>query len=171
VIREIGERLIECRLELHPAKTKIVYCRDGYRKGKYHDVQFNFLGYSFRPRHAMSRRGNLFLSFLPTVNVKAAKSIRVQRSINGTTNKPIQLFKINMLITGFLKNVPIILCLLAKYYWNIYINAKYFWNFLQGRSGSVPYLFRQAIPKCATPSLVSQSVPLIAIGLMHLAQN
>jgi RNA-directed DNA polymerase len=76
VIREIGERLIECGLELHPAKTKIVYCRDGYRKGKYHDVQFNFLGYSFRPRHAMSRRGNLFLSFLPAVSVKAAKSIR-----------------------------------------------------------------------------------------------
>jgi RNA-directed DNA polymerase len=39
-------------------------------------VQFNFLGYSFRPRHAMSRRGNLFLSFLPAVSVKAAKSIR-----------------------------------------------------------------------------------------------
>ena len=76
MMREIGERLTECGLTLHPAKTKIVYCRDGYRRGRYHDVQFDFLGYSFRPRHAMSRRGNLFLSFLPAVSVKAAKSIR-----------------------------------------------------------------------------------------------
>jgi RNA-directed DNA polymerase len=76
VIRQIAERLTECGLELHPVKTKIVYCRDGYRRGKYHTVQFDFLGYSFRPRHAMSRRGNLFLSFIPAVSVKAAKSMR-----------------------------------------------------------------------------------------------
>jgi RNA-directed DNA polymerase len=76
VIRQIAERLTECGLELHPVKTKIVYCRDGYRRGKYHTVQFDFLGYCFRPRHAMSRRGNLFLSFIPAVSVKAAKSMR-----------------------------------------------------------------------------------------------
>jgi RNA-directed DNA polymerase len=76
MIRQITERLTECGLELHPVKTKIVYCRDGYRKGKYHAVQFDFLGYCFRPRHAMSRRGNLFLSFIPAVSVKAAKSMR-----------------------------------------------------------------------------------------------
>jgi len=76
VIQQIAKRFGECGLELHPVKTKIVYCRDGYRRGNYHNVQFDFLGYSFRPRHAMSRRGNLFLSFIPAVSVKAAKSMR-----------------------------------------------------------------------------------------------
>ena len=39
----------ECRLELHPAKTKIVYCKDRNRTGAYPNVQFDFLGYCFRP--------------------------------------------------------------------------------------------------------------------------
>ena len=43
-------RLAECRLEMHPTKTKIVYCKDGKRKGKYPNVKFDFLGYCFRPR-------------------------------------------------------------------------------------------------------------------------
>jgi RNA-directed DNA polymerase len=42
-------RLAECHLELHP-KTKIVYCKDGKRKGTYPNVKFDFLGYEFRPR-------------------------------------------------------------------------------------------------------------------------
>ena len=42
--------LTECRLELHPTKTKIVYCKDGKRKGTYPNVKFDFLGYEFRPR-------------------------------------------------------------------------------------------------------------------------
>lgn len=76
MMREIDERLAECGLTLHPVKTRIVYCRDGYRRGRYQDVQFDFLGYSFRPRHAKSRRGKLFLSFLPAISAQAAKSIR-----------------------------------------------------------------------------------------------
>jgi hypothetical protein len=30
---ELQARLAECRLEMHPTKTKIVYCKDGKRKG------------------------------------------------------------------------------------------------------------------------------------------
>jgi len=76
MLNEIRDRLAECGLELHPDKTKIVYCRDGYRRGRYPDVQFDFLGYSFQPRHAKSYRGNLFLSFLPAVSAKAGRAIR-----------------------------------------------------------------------------------------------
>jgi hypothetical protein len=43
---ELRARLAECHLELHPTKTKIVYCRDGKRKGTYSNVKFDFLGYS-----------------------------------------------------------------------------------------------------------------------------
>jgi hypothetical protein len=39
-------RLAECHLEMHPAKTKVVYCKDEHRQGKYPNVKFDFLGYS-----------------------------------------------------------------------------------------------------------------------------
>ena len=63
-------------MELHPEKTKIVYCQDGQREQQYPTVTFDFLGYRFQPRQAKSRRGNLFLNFSPAVSTKAAKSIR-----------------------------------------------------------------------------------------------
>jgi RNA-directed DNA polymerase len=44
---ELQARLAECRLELHPTKTKIVYCKDERRKGTYPNVKFDFLGYEF----------------------------------------------------------------------------------------------------------------------------
>jgi RNA-directed DNA polymerase len=49
---ELQARLAECHLEMHPTKTKVVYCKDGKRKGKYPNVKFDFLGYCFRPRLA-----------------------------------------------------------------------------------------------------------------------
>jgi RNA-directed DNA polymerase len=42
---DLQVRLAVCRLELHPTKTKIVYCKDGRRKEKYPNVNFDFLGY------------------------------------------------------------------------------------------------------------------------------
>src|SRR6202041_4191305 len=51
-------RLAEGRLERHPTKTKIVYCKDGNRKGKYPNIQFDFLGYGFRPRLVRRSRDN-----------------------------------------------------------------------------------------------------------------
>lgn len=72
----IRDRLAACNLELHPEKTKIVYCEDDDRRGTYEHTSFDFLGYTFRPRRAKNRRGKLFISFLPGVSTKAAKSIR-----------------------------------------------------------------------------------------------
>ncbi len=69
-------RLAECGLELHPEKTKIVYCKDDDRRGTHEHTSFDFLGYTFRPRRAKNRKGKLFISFLPGVSNKAAKSIR-----------------------------------------------------------------------------------------------
>src|SRR5262249_34228173 len=42
---ELQARLAECRLEMHPTKTKVVYCKDGKRRGTYPNIQFDFLGY------------------------------------------------------------------------------------------------------------------------------
>jgi RNA-directed DNA polymerase len=76
LLAAIRERLAECGLELHPEKTKIVYCKDDDRRGSHEQTSFDFLGYTFRPRRAKNRHGKLFISFLPGVSSKAAKSIR-----------------------------------------------------------------------------------------------
>jgi RNA-directed DNA polymerase len=74
---ELQARLAECRLELHPTKTKIVYCKDGKRKGTYPNVKFDFLGYCFRPRLVRRSRDNkLFCGFNPAVSASALKSMR-----------------------------------------------------------------------------------------------
>jgi len=74
--RVLDQRFADCGLVLHPQKTKIVYCKDTNRKGKYSICQFDFLGYAFRPRRA-KWRGDLYgLSFLPAASPKALKAIR-----------------------------------------------------------------------------------------------
>ena len=74
---ELQARLAECGLEMHPTKTKIVYCKDGKRKGRYPNVTFDFLGYQFRPRVVRSSRNSeLFCSFTPAVSPSALKAIR-----------------------------------------------------------------------------------------------
>ncbi len=50
VLLQITDRMSQCELELHPLKTKIVYCKDFKRKEPYEQVQFDFLGFSFQPR-------------------------------------------------------------------------------------------------------------------------
>ncbi|MGO9974800.1 MAG: group II intron maturase-specific domain-containing protein [Solirubrobacteraceae bacterium] len=58
-----------------------MYCKDSNRKGSHEHEQFTFLGYTFRPRRAWNRRGELFVSFAPAVSDVAAKAIgrRIKR--------------------------------------------------------------------------------------------
>lgn len=72
----LGKRLEECGLQMHPEKTKIVYCKDDNRKGDYVNTKFDFLGYGFQPRWAKSKKGEMFVSFSPAISDKASKSIR-----------------------------------------------------------------------------------------------
>jgi group II intron reverse transcriptase/maturase len=74
---ELQARLAECYLELHPTKTRIVYCKDRKRKGKYQNVKFDFLGYCFRPRRVQKRQDKtLFCGFNPAVSPAAMKDMR-----------------------------------------------------------------------------------------------
>jgi len=74
---ELQARLAECRLELHPTKTKIVYCKDERRRGTYPNVKFDFLGYEFRPRAVWgSQSGRLFCGYTPAVSPSALKAMR-----------------------------------------------------------------------------------------------
>lgn len=73
--KAIEERLMECKLELHPDKTKIVYCKDDDRRKRYLDEKFDFLGYTFRARRSKNRHGKYFINFSPAVSNKAKKKM------------------------------------------------------------------------------------------------
>ena len=76
LLKSLDVRFKECGLELHPEKTKIVYCKDDDRRGEYSDISFDFLSYTFRPRRSKNRWGKFFVSFLPGVSNKAGKAMR-----------------------------------------------------------------------------------------------
>lgn len=105
LLAALRQRLAECGLELHPLKTKIVYCKDDDRRGTHEHTSFDFLGYTFRPRRAKNRKGKLFISFLPGVSNKAAKSIRAAiRSWRlGTTRNNQSLEEIAKFVNPFVR--------------------------------------------------------------------
>ena len=73
----LESRLEECKLEMHPEKTKIVYCKDVSRRRKYQNTSFDFLGYTFKARKVKnSKRNNLFLGFTAAASIKAMKAMR-----------------------------------------------------------------------------------------------
>jgi len=76
VLAAIDARMRECKLELHPEKTKIVYCKDANRRSIYPIEKFTFLGYEFRQRSAKTRTGKYFMSFSPAIAPQASQAVR-----------------------------------------------------------------------------------------------
>lgn len=77
LLAELTDRFKECGLELHPNKTKIVYCKDGSRRKDYPNKSFDFLGYTFRARPCKNtKRNSMFMNFTPAVSKQALKSMR-----------------------------------------------------------------------------------------------
>ena len=74
--RVLAQRFATCGLELHPQKTKVVYCRDDDRRGHALHETFDFLGYTFRARRSKNRWGKYFVNFSPAVSNAAAKRMR-----------------------------------------------------------------------------------------------
>jgi RNA-directed DNA polymerase len=72
----VTQRLADCGLEVHPQKTRLVYCKDSLRRGTYLEYQFDFLGFRFRPRKSKDRFGRYFTNFTPAVSPQAAKAMR-----------------------------------------------------------------------------------------------
>jgi RNA-directed DNA polymerase len=77
--RAIGDRMAQVGWRLHPDKTRVVYCKDGNRRGSYEHTSFTFLGYTFRARAARGPRGNVFTAFLPAISKEALK--RLSRTV------------------------------------------------------------------------------------------
>jgi RNA-directed DNA polymerase len=78
VKQAISHRMEACRLSLNETKTRIVYCKDSNRHQNYPVKQFDFLGYSFKPRSVKSRKGEYFTGFNPGISKKSKKRI-IQR--------------------------------------------------------------------------------------------
>lgn len=76
LLEALKSRFAECRLTLHPQKTKIVFCRDTNRVGDFPVHSFDFLGFTFRPRLTKWPNGKFGVSFLPAAGNMSLKSIR-----------------------------------------------------------------------------------------------
>jgi group II intron reverse transcriptase/maturase len=62
---KIEKRLLECKLEAHPEKTKIVYCKDSDRRGNYPNKRFDFLGFTLEVKRN-PRTGRRFPLITPS---------------------------------------------------------------------------------------------------------
>lgn len=79
LLAELKERFEKCNLELHPTKTKIVYCKDANRRGNYPQTKLTFLGYTFRRRKVkIKTREGIFSGFTPAASEEAMKSMRAR---------------------------------------------------------------------------------------------
>lgn len=72
LLGEVESRLKECKLQLHKDKTKIVHCT---HTGNYPIQSFDFLGFTFRPRKAITKNARFFTGFLPAVSQHSKKTI------------------------------------------------------------------------------------------------
>ena len=63
VLKSIKIRMVNCHLQLHEKKTKIVFCKKYKKRSEYKTVKFDFLGFSFQPRPAAMKSGLMFLGY------------------------------------------------------------------------------------------------------------
>ncbi|HOT55281.1 MAG TPA: reverse transcriptase domain-containing protein [Bacteroidales bacterium] len=78
ILDKIKVRLAEYSLEVHPEKTKTVYCYRTarfYKGGKDMPVSFDFLGFTFKPRLCAKPNGEKFWGFRPAISSKSRKKI------------------------------------------------------------------------------------------------
>lgn len=104
----LEQRCEEVGLRLHPEKTRLVHCHDSKRKGNHEDVSFAFLGYTFKPRAAISKfSGRRSTVFLPAASAKAKKKLRdklkERKLFRNTTQAPEELAEqLNPISRGWL---------------------------------------------------------------------
>lgn len=91
LLAEIDVRLAQCKLTMHPDKSKVVYCKDSNRRQVYPQIRFTFLGFTFQPRLAVNKQRKMFTNFLPAVSrdatirmLRAIKSWQLQRQTSTT---------------------------------------------------------------------------------------
>lgn len=78
VLAAVKQRMKRCKLEIKQEKSNIVYCKRNQKnhppfKPKY--VQFDFLGFTFKPRWVKGWLGKWHLGFTPAISNKRRKRI------------------------------------------------------------------------------------------------
>jgi RNA-directed DNA polymerase len=77
VLEAVKKRLQETKLEIKEEKTHIAYCKDYRRKEGHKTVQFDFLGFSFKPRGRKSKMdGKKFMAFTAEISQPNQKKLR-----------------------------------------------------------------------------------------------
>ena len=120
VLAALDERMGQVGLRLHPAKTQIVYCKDGQRRRPWNGpVSFTFLGFTFRARSMQSRHGNRFTGYGPAISdaamAKLSAEVRSWRLHRHTTLTDADLARwINPIVRGWM-----------NYYGRFYRSALY----------------------------------------------
>jgi RNA-directed DNA polymerase len=107
VLAALANRMVEVGLQLHPDKTRIVYCKDGVRRGSFEHTAFTFLGYTFQPRGNRTRLNRKFLAFEPAASRDALRKIgREVRSWHLHTRSDLSLSelarRINPVVAGWI---------------------------------------------------------------------
>lgn len=107
VLDMLKEQMLRYGLNIHPEKSKIVFCRKNNEpvpEGV--ETSFVFLGYCFRTRLIKSKQGVYFMGFTPAVSPEAAYSFRQRiRTVmkETTTTDIIALSKVfNPIIRGWM---------------------------------------------------------------------
>lgn len=105
VLDMLKRRMRDCGLEIHPDKSKIVYCQKNDEKIRGERTSFIFLGYCFRPRLVKSKTGCYFMGFTPAVSADAAlafrEKIRIEMRRSKTTDIVELSRKLNPIIRGW----------------------------------------------------------------------
>ena len=115
ILNRLKERMKECGLEIHPNKTKIIYCKSYKNTMNYVNYEFTFLGYTFKPSIVKNMEGRLILGYVPRVSKEAAKKFR--KSIKDTINmaKTSDIVKIAELINPIIMGWYNYFCVFSKH--------------------------------------------------------
>lgn len=102
LLEKLKSRMYEYELELHPEKTKIVYCKNYQRNNKHDNNSFTFLSYSFEPRTVkdrFNRSNKRLLVFNAAISQRAKSSIRqaIRETMNPQTSHiPLEVFALRL---------------------------------------------------------------------------
>src|SRR6266567_283313 len=80
MLNVLKDRMAGYGLELHPDKTKIVYCKNYFRNEEHEHNSFTFLSYGFQPRTIRDKynKSKCYVIFNAAICQQAKKSIRVK---------------------------------------------------------------------------------------------
>ena len=119
MLAKIAARMTQVGLALHPEKTRVVYCKDGRRRGEHEHTSFTYLGYTFRAPKARSKNGGYFTSFLPAISPEALKA-------KGATLRALRIHRRpNLTLKGLAKWLNPIIAGWMNYYGHYYRSELY----------------------------------------------